>query len=99
MDLGRHLKELQRLVGALKKLDATKKPLSDDHLAEALAEAIAATKSVNLGVLLPTLEQQARDVAGRIDSAVEQRRENLLRSARAAGMLRPSASQPQLAFR
>ena len=86
MDLGRHLKELQRLVGALKKLHATKKPLSDDHLAEALAEAIAAARLLNLSELLATLEQQARDVAGRIDSAVEHRRENLLKSARARDM-------------
>src|SRR5438309_1463860 len=86
VDLSKHLKELQRLVGALKKLHALRTPFSDDQLAEALSEAIAAARVLDLADLLPALEEQARDVGGRIDSAVGNRRENLLQSARAAGM-------------
>jgi len=86
MDLNKHNKELQRLSAALRKLHLAKKPVSDQVLADLLAEAIAAAKAPNLGELRSMLDQEAEVVRKRLEDALEHRRESLLKAARDANL-------------
>ena len=86
MDLTKHLKELQRLSAALKKLNTAKKPLGDHVRLDLLAEAIAATKVFESFELRPALEQEAESIRRRLESSLETRREDLLKAARQAGV-------------
>lgn len=86
MDLNKYLKELQRLSAALKKLDATKKPLAGHVVADRLRDAIAAAKTFDPTDLLAALEQEAEVVRKKLEDATDDRRESLLTAARDANV-------------
>jgi hypothetical protein len=86
MDLNAYLKGLQRLVTALKKLHAPKKPAGDDLLAESLNQAIDAEKALNLSELRRTLEHEVKEVRERLETSLDHRRETLLKAARNANL-------------
>lgn len=86
MDRSAYLSELKRLAEGLRKIHTPNRPLSDTQLIDALSKSITAVKSFDLTGLLAALEKEARDLSARIQSTIEQRRQNLLGAARAAGL-------------
>jgi hypothetical protein len=82
MDLKQITKDLQRLVGGLRKIHTSKRPLTDEQRVTILHDAAAAAKGMALDALISWLEQETREAEGRLQVAIERRRESLLLAAR-----------------
>jgi hypothetical protein len=85
MDFKQEIKALQSLITQLKTIQSPKKALNDFQLAEKLQKALSAAKAVPLSDLIDHLEKRKREIDQKITSALEERREKLLITARDAG--------------
>jgi hypothetical protein len=86
MDWKKHTRDLQRLVAALRKVQKSKKPLTDEQFATVLRNAADAAKCLALSDLIVWLENMAGEVESRMKAALDQRRESLLLAARNANV-------------
>jgi hypothetical protein len=86
MDAKKHLKPLLKLTGALKRLDAPKKPLSDIAALECLDEAIASFHLLDLPSLHSELHAEQQTCKQRVDLTLAKRREALLDAAAKAAV-------------
>jgi hypothetical protein len=86
MDIAKHVKDVQSLHTALRKLHQQKKPLGDYELAQALSVANAAAKALDMEELRSQLNKEDDNLQDHLKSALERRREQLHISARNANV-------------
>lgn len=82
MDYKKEVKELQTLARYLRALETTKKPLNDFQIVGRLQKAISAAKKIALEPLITSLDEEENRLKKRINHALEERRELLLKTAK-----------------
>jgi len=83
MDIGKAVKDINRLSLAMKKLVSTK-PVSDFERVEQLKKALNEARSLSMQELATYLEQMLEETQGRINRSLEERREMLLMASKNA---------------
>ncbi len=86
MDLKPFLIALQNLSRALRAIESSKRPLNDYQLVGALSKVSAAAGEINLEDLKRAVAAEERKISERIGISLEQRRENLLKAAKASNI-------------